>query len=187
MARVHYIVIQGLMVFLLFITSPVYAHKVKLFVSAEGLTLHGYAYFSGGNSVQNIPVLIQDMAGNSIGTVQTDAQGKFTYVLSQAQAVQLSINTGDGHQASYQLQFSTQPSATVVKTAPLAEKMPADTAVLSTLIEQAVYQQVQPLREQLEHYEEKVRLHDILGGLGYIVGILGFWFFVQGRRLARKE
>ena len=37
-----------------------------------------------------------------------------------------------------------------------------------------------PLREQLDQYEEKTRLHDVIGGLGYIVGLMGIAFYLKG-------
>ena len=41
--------------------------------------------------------------------------------------------------------------------------------------------QIRPLREQLDRYEEKVRLHDILGGIGFIVGAMGLVLYVKSR------
>jgi hypothetical protein len=38
------------------------------------------------------------------------------------------------------------------------------------------------LRRQLDRYEHTLRLRDVLGGIGYIFGIMGLLFFVLGRR-----
>ncbi len=53
---------------------------------------------------------------------------------------------------------------------------------LEDLMDKAVSKQMRLLREQLEHYEEKVRLHDILGGIGYIIGLMGLGYFLSARR-----
>ncbi|WP_343867009.1 hypothetical protein [Caenispirillum bisanense] len=54
--------------------------------------------------------------------------------------------------------------------------------MLEDTIARAVAREVNPLREQLEAYEEKVRLHDILGGLGWIAGLTGIAFYILARR-----
>jgi nickel transport protein len=53
---------------------------------------------------------------------------------------------------------------------------------IEQVVETAVSRQIRPLREQLEAYESKTRLHDTLGGIGYIVGIAGIAFYFMGRR-----
>ena len=53
---------------------------------------------------------------------------------------------------------------------------------LRAVVEQAVREQVRPLREQLEAYEEKVRARDVIGGIGYILGAAGIAFYFLGVR-----
>lgn len=49
-------------------------------------------------------------------------------------------------------------------------------------IELAVARQVRPLREQLERSEDKAQLRDILGGIGYIIGLTGFALWLRCRK-----
>jgi nickel transport protein len=53
---------------------------------------------------------------------------------------------------------------------------------LQRMIERSVARQIRPLREQLDAYEAKVRWHDVLGGIGYILGIAGVACYWLGRR-----
>ncbi|MEJ2456241.1 MAG: hypothetical protein P8103_19125 [Candidatus Thiodiazotropha sp.] len=71
----------------------------------------------------------------------------------------------------------TESDATTVPTVP-------PQGVTEAALERAVARQIRPLREALQGYEEQVRLRDIIGGIGYIVGLagLGLWW---GRR--RKD
>lgn len=55
-------------------------------------------------------------------------------------------------------------------------------AEVEAMVDEAVARHVEPLREQLVSYEDKVRWHDVLGGLGYIAGITGLGAFLAGRR-----
>ncbi|MBK5965704.1 hypothetical protein CCR95_16830, partial [Thiocystis minor] len=54
---------------------------------------------------------------------------------------------------------------------------------LIAAIDQAVARQVRPLREQLIAAQDEVRLRDILGGLGYILGLTGLALWWRSRRL----
>jgi nickel transport protein len=53
---------------------------------------------------------------------------------------------------------------------------------LSQLVSHAVAKQVNPLREQIVAYENKVRFSDIIGGLGIIIGIFGIIAWWQARQ-----
>ncbi len=53
---------------------------------------------------------------------------------------------------------------------------------LATMVDRAVSRHVTPLREQLDDYEQKVRLHDVLGGIGYIIGLAGMAAYWLAKR-----
>jgi nickel transport protein len=56
---------------------------------------------------------------------------------------------------------------------------------LEELVEGAVARRLRPLQRELTDFKESARFHDILGGIGYIVGIAGISFYFLGVR--RKE
>jgi nickel transport protein len=60
-------------------------------------------------------------------------------------------------------------------------------ADLAALIEQSVARQVRPLREQLDSYQETVRWHDVLGGIGYIIGLGGLAYGFASRSSSRTR
>ena len=53
---------------------------------------------------------------------------------------------------------------------------------LEAKIEQAVARQVRPLREELLAAQGRAGLRDILGGIGYILGLVGLLIWWQSRR-----
>lgn len=61
---------------------------------------------------------------------------------------------------------------------------PPDTAPdqLQQWIEEAVHRQIAPLKRQLEAMQEQTRWSDVLGGIGYIVGLTGMGFYLLGMR-----
>lgn len=49
-------------------------------------------------------------------------------------------------------------------------------------IEEAVRRQVQPLARKIEQMEDRIRWSDVLGGIGYIVGLTGMGFYLLGMK-----
>jgi nickel transport protein len=66
--------------------------------------------------------------------------------------------------------------------AEVAALVPPLDPVLVAAIEGAVNRQVRPLRAQLIAAEERTRLQDILGGIGYIAGLTGLVLWWRSRR-----
>lgn len=56
------------------------------------------------------------------------------------------------------------------------------TAELQNLIETAVARQIKPLREELAAYKEQAKFRDLLGGLGYLLGLAGLGAWLSQRR-----
>lgn len=180
---------------LLGLPTTAYAHKVKLFATATGNLITGYAYFPGGGRVSNIPIKVWGPEGTAFGETLTNAEGEFSYTVTQRVVHTFTLDTGDGHHASYTVTAAelsdTLPLPSVEKTnllTPLTQdKVIVNQAIslspqeLENLLEQVVSKQIRPLREQLDAYEDKIRLHDIWGGIGYIFGVMGILFYANKR------
>ena len=178
------------------------AHKIKLFATGEGRAIAGYVYFPGGGRARGVTVQALAPDGSPLGQATTDADGAFSLAAKFRCDHQLVVQTADGHRATFRVEASelsaelpayggaapatrAEPSAKAPGTSVAAP--PADE--LAAMVEEAVRKQVRPLREQLEGYEERRRLHDIIGGIGYIVGVAGIAFYFLGarRRGAARE
>lgn len=175
--------------------TPVQAHKVKIFATAAGDTITGYVYFPGGERAQAVAIKITTSDNQLQGTVTTDNNGEFQFHAKYRATYHLIANLGDGHLAQYtidsnELSDTLSPLTTEnVVTIPAALPAPPNTQNLSIseqqlhdLFEKMLSQQVKPLREQLEAYQDKILLHDVLGGIGYIFGVMGLLFYVAKRR-----
>ncbi len=62
------------------------------------------------------------------------------------------------------------------------EPTAVDAAALRTMIETSVARQINPLREQLDAFQEQVTWHDVLGGIGYIFGLFGVAYGFANRK-----
>ncbi len=199
----------GTLVALAFIAAfaaPAEAHRLKLFVSVEGMTVSGYAFFIGGGRPQDVAFLIRDGAGADVHHGRTDAEGAFSWAAEKPADYLLLVDTGDGHFAEEKIpadRFSrdtskTAPVATAVPPPPseaspvgaagatIACPSPVDPALLARLTEAAVARQLRPLIEAQTLAEGRLRFNDIMGGIGMIVGLAGLGAWGLARRRERE-
>ena len=189
------------LVCLLLQVRVVYAHKLKLFATAEGQTISGYAYLSGGQRPKDLTVEIFTSSSEKLGEMKLDENGEFAFTAQYKCDHLVTIDTGDGHGASFVVKahelpeilpvFSTSTSGDLCETSPEASSINdggQSVSLVKTeeLIAKTLSKQVRPLREQIERLEEKIRLRDIMGGIGYIFGITGVVFYFLGVRKAEK-
>lgn len=182
--------------------DPALAHKLKVFALVDGGHIAGYAYFVGGAKATGATITVTDADGNALARLVPDAEGTFRYTPRDRIDHVIVADSGDGHLARWTLRADTLPAGlgasppTAPAPAPSAQLPPAPelaqpdpSAVVSeetiaAWVEQSVARQLRPLREQLEAHDARVRLQDVLGGIGYIVGLagLGLWWYGGRRR-----
>lgn len=181
---------------LLLLNGTAEAHLLKLFAYVEGTHIHGSAYFAGGSGVAGASITVSDANDQLLAQLKTDPQGAFSYNVTTAGEYRLQVDTGEGHRATWRIQsteFGLSPATTEVSPVSAdknGDLKPDETALpyakLATLIEQAVARQIGPLREALQRSQDRARLSDILGGIGFIVGLAGLALWWRSRRLATR-
>jgi len=175
--------------------APALAHKIKVFATADGPTISGYAYFNGGNRAAGVRVAVADPAGTPVFSGTTDADGAFRFEATRRTDHVISVAGDDGHAASFVVAAAELPerlpgaeAGSAALPAPpspvgsLSRPAPNDPDELRAMIEQGVARQLRPLREQIESYQDKIWWHDVLGGIGYIVGLGGLAYGLTQRR-----
>ena len=177
-------------------TSPAAAHKMKVFAAADGAEIAGYVYFSpGADRGVQVAIAVSDGTGATVYSGTTDDEGAFHFTARTRSNHRIEASGTDGHAASYLVQAAELPESlpmagavSVVAAAPALPEPTAPTtlagpaaAELRTLVDRAVAQQLRPLREQLDAWYEKIWWHDILGGIGYIIGLAGLAYGLARR------
>jgi nickel transport protein len=198
--------LPALMLSVLLCIETAYAHKVHVFATAEGSTISGCAYSSGGGPLKNTALQIRGPGGGRIGETRTDENGNFTFLARRRCDHELVVETVDGHRASFTVKADDLPVFAVSGGEGPLELEAGEAAALeegsvpphaghsegiredclSANIEKAAAgsasRQIRSLRRQLRQAEEKVRMRDVIGGIGYLVGITGIVFYILGRR-----
>lgn len=161
----------------LLLAAPAQAHKLKVFATVEGAEIAGSAYFVGGEKAAGVPGRILGADGSLLASFATGPDGGFRHRVAMRMDHVVVVESEDGHAAQFTIPAGEfPPSLPEGKAA--AAAAPADAAAL----EAAIARQIRPLREQLDAYESKVRLHDLMGGIGTIFGLFGCWAWLQSRR-----
>ncbi len=202
-----------LLVALALAALPASAHKLQVFAFAEGARIQGSAYFAGGAKAQGATIKMEDAEGHVLAELTPGPDGSFSYTAQARMDHVIVADSGDGHRAEWRVtaselaagfpdaprlpakQRSAATSAT--RDTPVASRsdpppisLPQSTGAPSApvdlaTIERAVARQVGPLREELRAAQDQARLHDIMGGIGYILGLVGIALWWRARCTAR--
>ena len=172
--------------------SAAQAHRLNIFASTDGAAIKGTVYFQGMIPARAAHVAVFDPKGALVTEMLTDDDGRFAFVAGQRVDHRIVVDLEDGHRAAFVVPAAQLPPALppgspageVSASTPAAAKpIPkAAPAAIEAMVDAAVARHVGPLREQIAAYENKIRWHDVLGGIGYIAGISGLACYVLARR-----
>lgn len=186
---------------LIALASPAAAHKLKVFATVAGAEVTGYAFFVGGGRAQGTGWVAQDATGATLAEGKTDAEGRYRFTPpAGAGDITVIVNTEEGHIAQAVLPAArlegraeaagsgsagpaagaSLAAAGVVTAAPATPAR--DDAALAALVEAAVQRQIEPLQEQIEAMDARLRLTDVMSGIFLIIGLAGIGLFLRGRR-----
>ncbi len=185
------------------LTSEVHAHKVNMFAFAEGNQVFVEGYFSDGKRAKNSEVIIYDPDGVILVRGNTDDEGAYTFIIPNQNDLRITLNAGMGHMTEYVIssnELSGLSDSTVAETTNVGESTgsepvltePAGQTVMTSgvvskaALKKAVGEAIRPLMRSISELEERRSFSDIVGGLGFIVGIGGLFFYVKARSMLRQ-
>lgn len=186
-------------------TTSASGHELTISATVQGNTIEGEVYFHDGTPARNAAVTIFDPGGVVLGEASTDQDGKFTFEPQLCCNHKLIADAGFGHQAERTVEADELPrdlpaggsGESVGEADPASPathghqrdhrhgpvKNPGEENLAAEI--QALGQQVNALRKDLDKWRGRLRLQDIVGGIGYILGIMGLASYLLGAR--RKE
>jgi nickel transport protein len=159
-----------------------WCHGLSIFAAADGARIEGQVRFSGGGPSAQGRVRVLDPRGALLAEIQPDAEGRFDYLAVAPEDHLLVAESADGHRAEWRI-AADELAAGFAPASSVGGKAGGATGGCADLpaIEQAVARAVRPLREALALERERARLRDILGGIGYILGLAGLWAWWRSR------
>ncbi|MCW2285365.1 nickel transport protein [Rhodoblastus acidophilus] len=186
---------------------PAWAHRLKLFLTVEDGALGGYAFFVGSGRPEGSAVIVKDGGGHELYRGKTDDHGAFRWKPPVAADYAVTVDAGDGHWVEGFLAADRfgAPAAAPTPATPLPPSSASapkpetsacaqpDSAALARLVEaqvdKAVARQLRPLIESYDLAEGRVRLNDVMGGIGMIVGLagMGLWGLARRRKASDRD
>ncbi|MHB1033192.1 MAG: hypothetical protein ACYC35_04120 [Pirellulales bacterium] len=193
------------LVLVLFTSGPTAAHQLNVFAVVQGRVVEGEVYFRGRVPAKQAKVEALAPDGKKLAEAVTDDAGKFSFTPKFRCDYRLVAEAGEGHGAEYVLSADELPGdlpplglaaargGTTGEAPPTSPAQPAAATTsagatdqqLADLVAREVGRQIAPLRKELNDYEQQIRFRDILGGIGYIFGVMGLVFYFLGS--ARKK
>ena len=187
------------------LAAPALAHRVLVFAYAEGDTIRTESKFVPDTPVRQGQVQVLDeKTGRGLLTGKTDDKGKFSFKIPPEAAAQrmdlkIVVEAAMGHRGEWLLKADSflpgaktaaapapAPAASPTPVAPGTKAATVDRQMLDEVVNQALARQLAPIKEMLAAAQvRKPSLPDIIGGIGYIMGIFGLWAYWQSKR--RKD
>lgn len=195
---------------LVFSQEQALAHKATIFAWIEGDTIHTQSKLSGGKPVKGGEVIVFDQEGVPLLKGKTDDKGLFSFTMPQKTELKIVLKTSMGHQAKWSVlpeeMGGSGPASNTSETAQIApvkksmgsknietyEKSSkrADVGLsredIQKIIDDALEKKLAPILDKMaKTYDQEPSLTEIIGGIGYIIGLVGVALIVTSRR--RKE
>jgi nickel transport protein len=171
--------------------ESLWAHGLNLFVAAEGDLIRGRVFFGDGHGADGAVIKISDEEGHLVAEITPQPDGSFTYKAVSREDYLVTADSRDGHvmkrwvRAEMLSDHLHEHGTEAQDHDHISHRhMLGDEEMAAFRLEQVVARQITPLREEIASYQAQIRLRDILGGLGYIIGLAGLAMWLKGRRQA---
>ncbi|MDR2391504.1 MAG: hypothetical protein LBE84_07490 [Planctomycetota bacterium] len=179
------------------------AHKVNVFAFVDGDAIQIECAFSRSQKVRNGKLVVTDLeTGETIFEGTTDEQGLFRFrppdeFLAAGHGLNIRLYAGEGHQDDWKispeelraLSRTARPAAEPrrVSTASGKTRVPPLAAIdvdeLEAAIGRVVDEKLAPVKQALARQrDDEPGLRDIVGGIGWILGLLGLGTYMKYRR-----
>ncbi|WP_020590851.1 hypothetical protein [Kiloniella laminariae] len=186
--------------------TSAWAHKIISAAYPDGDKIEGEIGFSNGDMAGDVLVVVSDADGNKLGETTTDEDGFFTFIATARVDHHFRADLSAGHIASFvvtadelpetlngadgtakQVAVADAGDSAAAGMAPTSPAVASGTIMDEELLKSVVGKEVSKLRKELALFKEERRFQDILGGIGYILGIFGIASFLLGRRKPVKD
>jgi nickel transport protein len=191
--------------------GPAWAHKVTIFAWVEGDMVHTQSKFSRGRPAKNSIIVVYDKEGNQLLEGRTDEQGEFSFEVPKKTDLKVALKASMGHLAEWNISAEeitgAAPASEGTTSSKGERKVDTQGAVpigrpeisghqpiatttgglspeeIKILIDQAMDKKLAPITNMLtESLGRGPKVSDVVGGLGYIVGLVGVALYVTNRR-----
>ncbi|MBA7521904.1 hypothetical protein ES705_14016 [subsurface metagenome] len=190
-----YLILIFIFLIIIMINISAFAHKVNIFAYVEGRGIYTESYFSDGKKCIDSKIEVFDNQGNKLLEGLTDEEGMFSFEVPAEDAIdgdlKLVLTASMGHRAEYIIRADELGNVSGLVEEKIEEPISAvspevssfDLKEIQSLIEDILDEKLKPImREIKKSQEDKISPTEIIGGIGYIIGIFGIVAYFLSRK-----
>ena len=195
------------MFWVLFLPASAPAHKVTIFAWVDGDTVHTQSKFSGGKRVKNAPVLVYGPEEVLLLEGKTDKNGMFSFKIPQRTSLKIVLKASMAHMAVWKLPRqelggaepehadntngrqdfpkTSRESVNLRPHQPVSESsaMVLGKQEIEQIIDASLDKKLAPITEILsDSVHRGPGITEIVGGIGYIIGLVGVALYFKTRK-----
>ena len=183
-----------------------YAHKVNMFAYGEGEQVFLEGYYADGKKAQNSAVLVVDSEGKQVAQGVTSSEGQYSFIYPKGTDLLITLDAGMGHKTEYRIteselndeevddeEVDDEKPTSNVETVLAIDESTTDTPGFALNenhirmeVERAVGKAIKPLMREVSEMREEKSFAEIIGGIGFIFGILGAFMYYKARKIEQK-
>lgn len=178
-------------------SGPASAHGVFIFAWVDGDRICTDSYFSKKSKVQGGRVSMRNAAGDIMQSGLSDSQGGLCFARpDERKDLFFVVDAGEGHRAEFKLRAEDLPGETPADDKPFSPEATVSLTVTETLeagnleenlryiVREELQSQLSPIRKALAGggSDQSPGLREIVGGLGWVVGLFGLAFWWTSRK-----
>ena len=178
--------------------APALAHKVSVFAWFDGKKVELEAYFASGDKARNSTVTVTDEHGRKVFEGKTDEKGLLSFVPPGKGRYHVVLVAGMGHRAETEVDVDAAPAGRQEEVQGPSTPLPpqadvtsgtnetrGDDCLSAAELERILDERLMPIQRQvmvLAEEQGRIRPHDVISGLGYILGLMGVAMYVSCRK-----
>lgn len=190
-----YLILIFTFLIIIMMDVSVFAHKVNIFAYVEGEKIYTESYFNDGKKCIDSKIEVFDNQGNKLLEGLTDKEGEFSFeVPSENGNLKIVLTASMGHRAEYSISADEiRGSVGLIKEEneePVSIVFPETSSVdlkeIQSIIEDTLDEKLKPIMREIieikKSQEGRISPTEIIGGIGYIIGIFGIAAYFLSRK-----
>lgn len=198
MKKKLYLILIFIFLIIIIMDVSVFAHKVNIFAYVEGDKVYTESYFSDGKKCVESKIEVFDNQGNKLLEGLTDEEGMFSFKIPPEDVIdgdlKIILTASMGHRAEYIIRADELGDVAGLIEEKIEEPVSAvspeissvDLKEIQSLIEDTLDEKLEPIiremREIRKSQEDRISPTEIIGGVGYIIGIFGIIAYFLSRK-----
>jgi len=190
-----YLILIFIFLIIIMINISAFAHKVNIFAYVEGDKVYTESYFNDGKKCVDSKIEVFDSHGNKLLEGLTDGEGEFSFKVPPEDGdLRIVLTASMGHRAEYIIRADELGDVSGLVEEKIEEPVSAvspevssfDLKEIQSLIEDTLDEKLEPImremREIKKSQEDRISPTEIIGGIGYIIGIFGIIAYFLSRK-----